>query len=226
MLLRHDGTAWTAVSGSVWDAEEMRACASGVTDFSPFALGYEDRSIEFTGTVSNQLYTVDEIARLVLPRVKKGTGDAPVTCCEHDLTPERLPAGLTFDAARGTLSGTPTEEFPRTTYTWTARDADGPETLTFTIAVEHGLEEARARLKRINESVLPELSRAMWGSAVEAVTRRLESSGPGEEIGLSLARALRRQARRPGAGGRGEAGVARGARGGRGRTRRGCRGAI
>ena len=41
------------------------------------------------------------------------------------------------------------------------------------------LKEAQARLKAINESILPELSRAMWGSAVDAVTRRLESPGGG-----------------------------------------------
>ena len=175
VLLRHDGTAWTAVSGSAWYATEMRVCASGVTSFASFALGYADRSIEFTRTVSNQVYTVDEIARLVLPRVKEGTGDAPVTCCTHDLTPERLPAGLTFNAATRTLLGTPTEESKPVTYTWTATDADGPEMLRFTIAVEHGLEKARARLKAINESVLPELSRALWGSALDAVTGRLES---------------------------------------------------
>ncbi len=176
VLLRHDGTAWTAVSGSAWDATEMRACASGVTSPSPFALGYADRSVEFAWTVSNRVYTVDEaIADLVLPPVKEGAGDAPVTCCTHDLTPERLPAGLRFDEATWTLSGTPKEVFPATTYAWTARDADGPASLTFTIAVEHGLEKARARLKAINESVLPELSRALWGSALDAVTGRLAS---------------------------------------------------
>ena len=35
----------------------------------------------------------------------------------------------------------------------------------------------RARLKAVNESVLPELSRAMWGSVLDAVTGRLESPG-------------------------------------------------
>ena len=174
-LLRHDGTAWTAVRGSAWDAAGMRACAGGVRSFSPFALGYEDSGIEFAGTVPERLvYTVDEaIAPLVLPRVKEGTGDAPVTCC--DLTPAGLPPGLAFDKTSRTLSGTPTEAFAAMEYGWTARDADGPETLTFSIEVEHGLEKARARLKAINESVLPELSRALWGSALDAVTGRLES---------------------------------------------------
>ena len=67
--------------------------------------------------------------------------------------------------------------------------------MTFTIEVKPALAEARARLKRINESVLPELSRTMWGVAVEAVTGRLENSGPGEGLGASLAQALRAQAR-------------------------------
>ena len=74
--------------------------------------------------------------------------------------------------------GTPTEALDRTTYSWTATDRDGDETkppLTFTIEVEHGPEKARTRLKAISESVLPELSRALWGSAMDAVTGRLES---------------------------------------------------
>ena len=176
VLLRHDGTAWTAVSGSAWDATEMRVCASGVTSFASFALGYADRSIEFAGTVPLErlVYTVGEaIADLVLPPVKEGAGDAPVRCC--DLTPAGLPPGLAFDKTSRTLSGTPMEVFPATTYAWTAWDADGPASLTFTIAVEHGREKARARLKAVNESVLPELSRALWGSALDAVTGRLES---------------------------------------------------
>ena len=39
------------------------------------------------------------------------------------------------------------------------------------------LTKARSRLKSINESILPELSRAMWGSALDAVTGRLASPG-------------------------------------------------
>ena len=39
------------------------------------------------------------------------------------------------------------------------------------------LTKARGRLKSINESILPELSRAMWGSALDAVTGRLASPG-------------------------------------------------
>ena len=133
-LLHYAGGAWAPVAGSAWDATRMLVCAGGVTSFSPFALGYADRSIEFAGTVSNQVYTVDEpIEPLVLPPVKDGTGDPPIT---YALTPAGLPLGLSFDEATWTLSGMPTEVFSATEYSWTARDADGSEkTLTFTIAV-------------------------------------------------------------------------------------------
>ena len=56
-------------------------------------------------------------------------------------------------------------------------------------------DEASARLRAVNESVLPELGRAMWGSALDAVTGRLASPEAGEataEAGLAkVAGALR-----------------------------------
>ena len=51
-------------------------------------------------------------------------------------------------------------------YTWTAIDVDGDDAkLTVTIKVVSNLKEARARLKAINESILPELSRGRCGGA-------------------------------------------------------------
>ena len=107
-----------------------------------------------------------------------------------------LPPGV--ERAGRRLSGTPTEAFDRTTYSLTATDRDGDETekpLTFTIEVKPALAEARARLKRIDESVLPELSRALWGSALDAVTGRLESpdaAAPTAAGGLEAAAAFAR----------------------------------
>ena len=80
--------------------------------------------------------------------------------------------------ATRTISGVPTAAQDATYYTLVATDADGDEgKLIFTIAVEPALAKARARarLKAVNESVLPELSWALWGSALDAVTGRLES---------------------------------------------------
>ncbi len=86
----------------------------------------------------------------------------------------------------------PTAAQGETNYTLVAKDVDGDEaTLEFTIEVKPALAKARARLKSINESILPELSRSMWGSVVEAVTGRLEGSGPGGGMADTVAEALR-----------------------------------
>ena len=81
--------------------------------------------------VSAQDYVAGEaIATLTLPAATGG--DTPVT---YGLSPA-LPAGLAFDAATRTLSGTPTMEAAAATFTYTATDADGETaSLTFTIAV-------------------------------------------------------------------------------------------
>ena len=193
-LLHYTGGAWTAVAGSAWDESRSRVCAGGVRSFSPFAMGYANTKPKFASTQSALVFTVDEPIdpAVMLPAATGGDGTLL-----YALTPA-LPPGLAFDETSRTLSGTPTEAFDRTTYSLTATDGDGDKTeppLTFTIEVKPALAEARARLKRINESVLPELSRAMWGVAVEAVTGRLESSGRGETPGSLLAQALRAQAR-------------------------------
>ena len=189
LLLRYDGSVWKQ-AGPPAAPGGGTVCADGVTEFSPFAVGYADTKPAFAGTVPTLMFTVDEEKSETLPAAMDG--DGLVTYSIKEI----LPDGLTFDSENLTISGMPTAAQNATDYTLVATDADDDEgKLTFTIEVKPALEEALARLKRINKSVLPELSRAMWGSAVEAVTRRLESSGPGEEIGLSLARALRAQAR-------------------------------
>ena len=171
-LLHYTGGAWTAVPGSTWDESRSQVCGT-VTSFSDFSAGYANTKPAFDATQRALTFPVDEaIDPVTLPAAKGGNGTL-----RYALTPA-LPPGLAFDRTSRTLSGTPTEAFERTTYSLTATDRDGDKTekpVTFTIEVEHGLEKARARLKAINESVLPELSRALWGSAVDAVTGRLES---------------------------------------------------
>ena len=191
-LLHYTGGSWTAVAGSTWDESRSQVCGT-VTTFSDFSAGYARTKPVFEATQPALVFTVDETIdpAVMLPAATGGDGTLL-----YALTPA-LPPGLAFDEMSRTLSGTPTEAFDRTTYSLMATDRDGDETapLRFTIEVKPALAEARARLKRINESVLPELSRAMWGVAVEAVTGRLENSGPGEGLEASLAQALRAQAR-------------------------------
>ena len=191
LLLHYDGSAWDDVDGSAPSPDGTMVCAPGVTAFSPFAVGYEDTRPVFPDdfTMTEMVFTVDEaIERVTLPEATGGDGDL-----DYALSPA-LPVGLTRDGR--VLSGTPTEEFDETTYTWTATDIDGESQqaeLEFTIEVIPARALALARLKAINESILPELSRAQWGSVVEAVTGRLEAPGTGGGMVASVAEALKAQ---------------------------------
>ena len=193
-LLRHDGGAWTEVAGSAEGDEGTRVCAGGVAEFSPFAVGYPDTAPEFTGdfAMTEMVFTVDEAIE-VEPLPEAEGGDRT----RHELGPRPLvlPPGLDFDDGAGedecpgqpayTLCGTPTEEFAKKKYTWTATDIDGEsDALELTIEVVPAVARARARLKAVNESVLPEVARASWASAMEAVSRRLGSAaGGGSGVG-------------------------------------------
>ncbi len=207
LLLRHDGSAWAEAvqGGSSPNEAGTQVCASGVASFSPFAVGYEDMVPKFDYTLTAMVFTVDEAIDPPVTLRKAIGGDDT----RHELGPLPLvlPPGLAFDDGMGedecpgqptyTLCGTPTEEFAERGYTWTATDVDididpkQKDVLEFTIEVKSNLKKARARLAAVNRSVLPELSRATWGSVVEAVTGRLESSGAGSGMADTLASALK-----------------------------------
>ncbi len=172
------------------DGEVIEVCADRVPSFSPFAVGYVDTRPSFDA-VSRETYTftVDEAIEppVTLPQAE---GDVEVT---YRLEPD-APPGLVVDPSAGTLSGTPTEPVEARPYSWIARDVDGDEgKTTVTIEVVPALGLARERLAAVNRSILPELARAMWGSVVEAVTGRLESSGAGSGMAATLASALKAQ---------------------------------
>ena len=191
LVLLRDGEP---VAGSRDDPPNKRVCAAGVSSFSPFAVGYEDTSPVFPEfTMTSMVFTVNQAVETEpLPLAVGGDGT------EHRLSPARLverleAVGVEFDRARRVFSGTPTKAFAEEEFTWTATDVDGDEAkpLKFTIAVKAALDDARARLTAINESVLPELSRAMWGSALDAVTGRLGGGGvPGAGGSAGLAGGL------------------------------------
>ena len=210
LLLRYDEDrrVWEeAVRDGSFEKEgtPLRVCARGVASFSPFAVGYEDMVPKFDYTLTAMVFTVDEAIDPPETLRKAIGGDDT----RHELGPLPLvlPPGLAFDDGMGedecpgqptyTLCGTPTEEFAERDYTWTATDVDTDidpkqkDVLEFTIEVKSNLKKARARLAALNRSVLPELSRATWGSVVEAVTGRLESSGAGSGMADTLASALK-----------------------------------
>ena len=88
-------------------------------------------------TVPDQVFAQNApIEPLVLPAATGG---------DHGLTyalSPAPPAGLSFDPATRTLSGTPTAAQPATLYTWSAMDVDGDTAyLTFTIEVRAEVED-------------------------------------------------------------------------------------
>ena len=177
LLLRYDGDAWGAVAGSAASADGSLVCADGVSSFSPFAVGYADTAPSFAAdaALAALAFTAGEaIEPVTLPAATGGDK----TSYELGPRPLALPPGLGFDPDTRVLSGTPTEAFAQRRYTWTATDIDGEsDALSFTMEVLPALAAARERLRAVNESVLPELSRAMWGSVIDALTGRLESAG-------------------------------------------------
>ena len=193
MLLRSGAPVVGSMEEPPGGGEVNAVCASAVASFSPFAVGYADDKPEFVdfSDISDMVFTVDEaIVPVTLPTAAGGDFPMGETLRPPILAPgpETLPRGLDFDpdgsgrcGSARTLCGTPTEEFAQRRYTWTTgQDLDEQDAmLDFTIEVVAARAQARARLKALNASVLPEVSRASWGSWTEAVAGRLASSSRG-----------------------------------------------
>ena len=129
MTLSGTPTAALPATTFTWTATDADGDAATLS----FTIAVEaDRMPSFgDARVGDQSYPQGlAIEPLTLPLATGGNGDLT-----HALTPEP-PAGLHFDAATRSLSGTPAGAHPATTYSWTATDADGDATeLLFTIAV-------------------------------------------------------------------------------------------
>ena len=145
-LLHYGEAGWAPVARSRDEAAHARVCASGVTELSPFAAGYDDLKPTFgDAAVAPQRYVQGaEIAPVTLPAVTGG--DGPLTYVLAPALPEGLeytaPADTTSGAATsgGTLAGTPAVPAEAAAYTLTVTDVDGDSaTLTFTLEVEQDL---------------------------------------------------------------------------------------
>ena len=125
-----------------------------------------------------------EIAPLALPAASGG--DLPLTYALTGPGPASvLPEGLAWSESAvtrptrpGTLAGTPTGPAEAVAWTLSATDADGDRaTLIFTLEV---LDRLRGRLEGINAAILPDLSRAMTASTMDAVSGRIgQALSPG-----------------------------------------------
>ena len=125
----------------------------------------------------------EEAAPLVLPAATGGAG-----ALTYALTPA-LPAGLVFDPAARTVSGTPSAPSPSATYTYAATDSAAPPSmasLTFTISVEASAEEEALR-----RDALAAQGRALLSSVTGVIGERFRAragppgnSGPGRGSAL------------------------------------------
>ena len=95
----------------------MAGCDS-VGSLNPFSPDEEDLQPSFAEFVQDQTWTVGVAIHMSLPAATGG--NPPLT---YGLSPE-LQAGLTFDAAARTISGTPTAVQSATTYVYSATDDD------------------------------------------------------------------------------------------------------
>ena len=134
-----------------------------------------DLTPSFEGAVADQEWIEDEgVTPVGLPLASGGNGRLRYT-----LTPA-LPRGVVLDPSTHTVTGTPTEGLERTEYTWTATDEDGDSAaVRFSVTVLTEADVQRRRLRGVNEVILPEVSRAMWSSAVDSVSGRL---GPERKV--------------------------------------------
>ncbi|MYA89516.1 MAG: hypothetical protein F4X97_13890, partial [Boseongicola sp. SB0662_bin_57] len=113
------------------------------------------------------------IAPLVLPAATGGGLTYTLTCPGG----ASLPAGLAFDPATRTLSGTPTRPQARTVCTYAATAAGGSAaTLAFAITV---LEDPhRAQVRNAVEDALAAAARRAMASALDTVGARMGDIGP------------------------------------------------
>ncbi len=99
-------------------ATGLLAGCDSVGSLNPFSPDEEDLQPSFAEFVPDQTWTVGVAIHMSLPAATGG--NPPLT---YGLSPE-LQAGLTFDAAARTISGTPTAVQSATTYVYSATDDD------------------------------------------------------------------------------------------------------
>ena len=127
---------WTATDADAADPDSASLIftLAVAADLSP---GFGGATVAAQSFVQNS-----PVEAVTLPEASGGDG-----ALTYALSPA-LPAGLSFDAATRTISGTPAEASETATYTWTATDADAADpdsaSIAFTIAVKADLAPAFA----------------------------------------------------------------------------------
>ena len=172
-LLHKQGDVWTAVAK--YDPENPGMICATLTDFSRYAVGYEDERVAFAKDVGQPTYVfrTGTAVSEKLPAVV--SGDEPITymLTDKDGNVAKLPAGLIYKLPGdkvgddGTMTGTPTTPTDQQDYTLTATDEDGETaTFKFSIKVKPGIESRDLGL------VLAGVGRTLATDAVEILGNR------------------------------------------------------
>ncbi len=100
-LLRHDGTAWVEVTGARLDEAEERVCAAGITEFSPFAVGWR-ADVPAVAERSDARTRLAAVNRSILPEVSRAMWDGAARAVARrfgDGAPAGYDGGADADAA-------------------------------------------------------------------------------------------------------------------------------
>ncbi len=143
-------------------------------------------ALSFGGAaVADQSWTLDtEIDTLTLPAATREGASTTVGAISYSLSPG-LPAGLSFDAAARTISGTPTEAAASVGYTYTASYDGDTVTLSFSIEVTEGLVSAQGAKIQAGLSWVTTPQHQNWQQGV-AVNVQLPAATGADHIVYSL----------------------------------------
>ncbi len=125
---------------------------------------------DFAGATVADLKLTQNLAMapLTLPAASSGDGEL-----RYSLSPA-LPAGLTFDPATRTLSGTPVEAASAAVYTYMATDSDAadPDSASLSFSIEVSISEVE---KKMLEDALSAQGRALLTSATGVIGGRFRA---------------------------------------------------
>ena len=141
----------------------------------------ENTTPTFAAPIAPQIYALNTAVTLTLPLATGGNGTIThILTGPNGMNFSELPAGLTFDPATRTITGTPTTVTPARIFTWTATDANGDTApLTFPITVNE------QELTPVIEQWLARFGRSVATQAVETIGDRMTGmSSPGSQLTL------------------------------------------
>ncbi len=162
-----EGAVWRKLPSPAPELVPSGYVCGETSSFSTFVAGSQKPTFG-SESIEDYVWTVGMEVDVVLPEATGGDG-----AITYSLVPE-LPSGIEFDKEDLTITGTPTEAFAMTKFTYKATDKFGAsETLTFTITVEEAAVKERARILSV---VLASFGRTAATEAVDVIGERFVSS--------------------------------------------------